>query len=78
MTAAVLAAVVWAMRNPARGVVEADELPFAEIMAVAQPYVEPVVGRYSDWTPLQGRGTLFPEPHLVQDDPFQFANVRVL
>lgn len=78
VTAAVLAAVVWAIRNPTRGVIEADELPFDEIMAVAQPYVEPVVGEYTDWNPLQGRGALFAEPHVVRDDPFQFANIRVL
>lgn len=78
VTAAVLAAVVWAIRNPTRGLVEADEMPFDEILAIAQPYVEPVVGKYTDWTPLQHRGALFAEPHVVADDPFQFANIRVL
>ena len=35
-----------------------------------------VVGAWSDWTPLTGRGRLFPEP-LDPTDPWRFANVRV-
>ncbi len=40
------------------------------------PYLGPVVGKYSDWTPLQGRGDLFPED-LDKSDPWQFKNFRV-
>jgi homospermidine synthase len=36
-----------------------------------------VVGKYTDWTPLQDRGQLFPE-ELDRDDPWQFKNVRVV
>jgi homospermidine synthase len=40
------------------------------------PYLGPVVGAYSDWTPLFERGQLFPED-LDLDDAWQFKNVRV-
>ena len=35
------------------------------------------MGVCTDWTPLEGRATLFAED-LEADDPWQFANVRVL
>jgi len=41
------------------------------------PYLGPVVGKYSDWTPLQGSGDLFPED-LDKADPWQFKNFRVV
>ena len=44
--------------------------------AVQRPYLGPVVGVYTDWTPLEGRGGLFPED-LDQEDPWQFRNVLV-
>jgi homospermidine synthase len=76
VTAAVLAGVVWAMKNPRRGVVEPDEMPFDEILALCRPYLGDVVGAWSDWTPLQGRGKLY-EEDLDCDDPWQFRNFRV-
>ena len=77
VTAAVLAGVIWAMENPRRGVVESDEMDHARILEICAPYLGEVVGVYSDWTPLQGRGVLFPED-VDQDDPWQFRNIRVL
>ncbi len=74
--AAVMAAVVWAIRHPARGIVEPDEMPYDEILPLALPYLGEVVGAYSDWTPLAGRGHLFAED-CDRDDPWQFKNVRV-
>jgi homospermidine synthase len=76
VTAAVLAGVVWAIENPNRGVVEPEEMDFQRILQICRPYLGPVVGRYSDWTPLHERGRLFPED-LDTDDPWQFKNVRV-
>jgi homospermidine synthase len=76
VTAAVLAGVIWAMENPRRGVVESDEIDHARILEISAPYLGEVVGVYSDWTPLLGRGVLFPED-VDQDDPWQFRNIRV-
>ena len=76
VTAAVLGGMVWAINNPDAGLMEADELPHEDILAVVAPYLGPVVGEYTDWTPLQGREKLFPED-VDHDDPWQFRNVRV-
>jgi len=77
VTVAVLAGMVWAIENPRAGIVEADELDHARCMAIMRPYLGEVVGAYSDWTPLQDRGTLFAED-LITDDPWQFHNFRVV
>ncbi|APF38392.1 homospermidine synthase [Chelatococcus daeguensis] len=76
VTSAVLAGMVWALENPDRGVVEADEMDFRRCLEVQLPYLGPVVGRYTDWTPLKDRGVLFPED-VDHDDPWQFKNVIV-
>ena len=73
---AVLAGMVWAMENPDCGIIEPDEMDFRRNMEICLPYLGPVVGRYSDWTPLAGRGTLFQED-LDDSDPWQFKNVLV-
>lgn len=77
VTVAVLAGLVWAMENPNRGLVEADELDHARIMEVSRPYLGEMAGEYSGWTPLQDRETLFPED-IDRDDPWQFKNFRVV
>lgn len=77
VTAAVLAGMVWAMENPKRGVVEPDELDYRRLLEVCTPYLGPVVGEYSDWTPLEDRQRLFPED-VDTDDPWQFKNFRVV
>ena len=76
VTAAVLAGMVWAMENPAAGPVEADQIDHARCMEVIRPYLGEVVGAYTDWTPLRGRGFPFPEV-LDEVDPWQFGNFRV-
>lgn len=77
VTAAVTAGMIWAIRNPRCGVVEPDDMPFAEVLDFCRPYLGEVVGVYDDWTPLEGRGRLFDED-LDLDDPWQFKNFRVL
>jgi len=76
VAAPVMAAMVWAMKNPALGVLEPDDLPFDEILRLTRPYLGDVVGVYTDWTPLKDRGRLFDED-LDRDDPWQFKNFRV-
>ena len=76
VTSAVLAGTIWMLENPDRGIVEADEMDFRRCLDVQTPYLGPVVGRYTDWTPLVGRGELFPED-IDTDDPWQFRNVLV-
>ncbi len=76
VTSAVLAGVVWMLENPDRGVVEADEMDFHRCLEIQRPYLGPVTGHYTDWTPLKDRGGLFPED-VDTSDPWQFKNVLV-
>ena len=75
LVAGALAATVWAIRHPRRGLVEPDQLDHEECLAVAEPYLGKLTGQFTDWTPLQGRGELFPE-HLDVDSPWQLQNIR--
>jgi homospermidine synthase len=74
---AVLSGVVWAMENPNLGIVEPDDMDFRRNLEVCMPYLGPVVGEYTDWTPLHERERLFPED-IDKSDPWQFKNVRVI
>jgi homospermidine synthase len=74
---AVLAGVIWAMENPNLGIVEPDEMDFRRNLEICMPYLGPVVGEYTEWTPLHERERLFPED-LDKGDPWQFKNVRVI
>ncbi|MDP1690244.1 MAG: saccharopine dehydrogenase C-terminal domain-containing protein [bacterium] len=76
VTASIIGAMVWAIQNPTAGIVDADELDHELLMKVARPYLGKVFGEYTDWTPIQGRGKLFPEL-FDPEDPWQFENFRV-
>jgi homospermidine synthase len=76
MTPAVLGGLVWALENPTAGIVDADALDYARVMAITEPYLGKIVGAYSAGNPLVGRGTLFPEDVDVTC-PWQFQNFRV-
>lgn len=76
VTASILGAMVWAIQNPTRGLVDADEIDHQLLMDVAGPYLGDILGVYTDWTPIQGRGVLFPE-RFDAEDPWQFENFRI-
>jgi homospermidine synthase len=76
VTSAVLAGIVWMLENPDRGLIEADEMDFRRCLEIQLPYLGPVFGKYTDWTPLKDRPGLFPED-LDTSDPWQFKNVLV-
>jgi homospermidine synthase len=76
VTSAVLAGMVWAIENPTAGIVEADEMDFRRCLEVQSPYLGPVKGYYTDWTPLTDRPGLFPED-IDTSDPWQFRNILV-
>ena len=76
VTSAVLAGMVWALENPEAGIVEADEMDFRRCLEVQRPYLGPVKGFYTDWTPLTDRPGFFPED-IDASDPWQFRNVLV-
>jgi len=76
VTSAVLAGMVWALENRTAGIVEADETDYKRCLEIQMPYLGPVVGVYTDWTPLADRPGLFPED-IDPSDPWQFRNVLV-
>jgi homospermidine synthase len=76
VTSAVLAGMVWAIRHPDRGIIEADDMDFREVLEIQMSYLGPVVGVYSSWTPLSDRTQLFAED-IDSKDPWQFKNFRV-
>ena len=76
VTTAVLAGMVWALEHPEAGIVEADEMDYRRCLEVQMPYLGPVNGFYTDWTPLWKRPGLFPED-IDESDPWQFKNVLV-
>ena len=76
VSSAVLAGMVWALENPSAGIVEADEMDFQRCLEVQLPYLGPVKGYYTDWTPLQNRPGFFPED-IDESDPWQFRNILV-
>ena len=76
VSSAVLAGMVWALENPEAGIVEADEMDFRRCLEIQMPYLGPVKGFYTDWTPLDDRPGLFPED-IDTGDPWQFRNILV-
>jgi homospermidine synthase len=76
VTSAVLAGMVWALEHPNAGIVETDEMDYRRCLEVQRPYLGPVKGVYTDWTPLTDRPGLFPED-IDESDPWQFRNVLV-
>ncbi len=76
VTSAVLAGMVWALENPNAGIVEADEVDYRRCLDIQRPYLGPVGGHFTDWTPLEGRPGLFPED-IDRSDPWQFRNTLV-
>ena len=76
VTVAALSGMIWAIENPAMGIVEPDDIDFRRNLEICRPYLGPVVGKYTEWTPLYERGRLFPED-VDESDPWQFKNIRV-
>jgi homospermidine synthase len=76
VSSAVLAGMVWALENRNAGIVEADEMDFRRCLEIQRPYLGPVNGYWTDWTPLKDRPGFFPED-IDTTDPWQFRNVLV-
>jgi homospermidine synthase len=81
VTVSVLAGLIWALENPTRGILEADETDHVRMLEIMSPYLGNIVGQYSEWTPLQGRRPedipLFNEKNMDLTDPWQFKNFRI-
>ncbi len=71
-----VAAIIWALKNPQAGILEPDELDYQALLEMSTPYLGKLVGAYTDWTPLAGRSSLYPDD-IDASDPWQFRNFRV-
>jgi homospermidine synthase len=76
----VIAAAMWMIENPQRGVCVPDDLPHDYVLNICNPYLGQNLSIPIDWTPLAGRKHYFGEyakPSLDHDDPWQFKNFLV-
>ena len=77
VASSVYAAVAWAMENPNRGLLVPDDLPWKEVLDLAQKYWGGIHSVAANWDPLMYRNDLYgPWNGRVYDhsDPWQFAN----
>lgn len=75
VVAGAITAIIWAIRNPRRGLVEPEDMDFRECLEIATPYLGQLTGEFTDWTPLDGRGKYFSEKLDVLS-PWQLQNIR--
>ncbi|MFN2504920.1 MAG: saccharopine dehydrogenase NADP-binding domain-containing protein [Acidimicrobiales bacterium] len=79
VAASILGAVRWMLAHPDRGVLVPDDLPWADVLETARPWLGDIVSCRTDWNPSTSRVNLFdgwdgdrPDP----DDAWQFASFR--
>ncbi len=73
----VVAAAMWMIENPKKGVCEPEDLPHEQVLEVAKPYLGTFVSEASDWTPFKNYKAFFPEnPEAALDkkNPWCFRN----
>jgi homospermidine synthase len=76
----VVAATLWMIENPSRGVVVPDDLPHEYVLKVAKPYLGKFISKASDWTPLKHYTNAFKghnDPQVDLTDPWQFKNFLI-
>lgn len=72
VAAGVVAAVLWAIRNPRKGLCFPEDLPHEDILQVAAPYLGEIVSEAVDWTPLANNAAYMGQGQTA--DPWQFNN----
>ncbi|HOG24154.1 MAG TPA: saccharopine dehydrogenase C-terminal domain-containing protein [Candidatus Omnitrophota bacterium] len=73
----VVAAAMWMIENPRKGVCEPEDLPHEQVLEVAKPFLGTFVSEASDWTPFKNYQVFFPEnPTSLLDkkNPWCFNN----
>jgi homospermidine synthase len=76
----VVAALLWMIENPARGVLVPDDLPHEQVLKVAKPYLGKWISKAADFTPLKHYTNAFHghnNPQLDTSDPWQFKNFLI-
>ena len=76
----VVAASLWMIENPSRGVLVPDDLPHEPILKTAKPYLGKFISTPSSWTPLEHYTNAFHgfnNPAVDRKDPWQFTNFLI-
>ena len=76
----VVAAALWMIANPNRGVCSPEDLPHEFVLKIAQPYLGESLSVPSDWTPLKyyvNNFHGFNQPDIDFADPWQFKNFLI-
>lgn len=76
----VVAATLWMIEHPDRGVCVPEDLPHDTILGIANPYLGENISRSSDWTPLKYCENAFEgynHPSRDFEDPWQFKNFLI-
>jgi homospermidine synthase len=76
VAAGVLSGMIWAIKNPERGITEPEDMDHEFVLSLALPYLGKVGGYYTDWTPLSDKDNTN-NKHADPSDPWQFINFRV-
>ncbi len=80
VAASILGALDWLVRHPHEGVRVPDELPFEDVLAVAEPYVGTTWSGPIDWDPVSTHTDWFDRwsgRTYDLEDPWQFTNFLV-
>ena len=76
----VVAACLWMIEHPRRGLCVPDDLPHDYVLDISKPYLGKFVSVASDWTPLKHYVNAFSgynKPQLDLSDPWQFKNFLI-
>jgi homospermidine synthase len=76
----VVAACLWMLDNPRRGLCVPDDLPHDFVLEISKPYLGDFISTPSDWTPLKHYTNFFRgynQPQLDTSDPWQFKNFLI-
>ena len=79
VASAVFAAVAWAVKNPNKGLLVPDDLPWREVLGYAEKYWGGIYSAPADWTPIDNRKDFFEgwNGREYDSDPWQFSNFLV-
>jgi homospermidine synthase len=76
----VVAACMWMIENPRRGLCVPDDLPHEYVLNISKPYLGQFISIPKDWTPLKHYSNFFRgynQPLLDTSDPWQFKNFLI-
>ena len=77
VAAGVYSGILWAIENPARGIVEPEQMDHRRVLEIALPFLGRLEGIQTDWTPLDTTNALF---HKPEGDfcPWQFEHFTAI